>query len=53
MLIKAGNRLSVVGSNVIARQGDVTLIGQQVNIVARSTPRAARNSTRSSKAACP
>ena len=34
VLIKAGNGLNVVGSNVIARQGDVTLIGQQVNIVA-------------------
>ena len=33
VLIKAGNGLNV-GSNVIARQGDVTLIGQQVNIVA-------------------
>ena len=34
VLINAGNGLNVVGSNVIARQGDVTLIGQQVNIVA-------------------
>ncbi|WP_158658300.1 hemagglutinin repeat-containing protein [Achromobacter sp. AONIH1] len=35
-LIKAGNALNVMGSNVLARQGDVTLIGQQVNIGATS-----------------
>ncbi|QQB36310.1 hemagglutinin repeat-containing protein [Achromobacter deleyi] len=31
-LIRAGQSLNVVGSNVLARQGDVTLIGKQVNI---------------------
>ena len=31
-LIRAGQSLDVVGSNVLARQGDVTLIGKQVNI---------------------
>ncbi|WP_155865155.1 hemagglutinin repeat-containing protein [Achromobacter xylosoxidans] len=31
-LISAGRTLNVVGSNVLARQGDVTLIGREVNI---------------------
>lgn len=31
-LIRAGQSLNVVGSNVLARQGDVTLIGRKVNI---------------------
>ncbi|AXA74491.1 filamentous hemagglutinin, partial [Achromobacter insolitus] len=31
-LIKAGEALDITGSNVLARQGDVTLIGQEVNI---------------------
>ncbi|MGE4438956.1 hemagglutinin repeat-containing protein, partial [Achromobacter sp.] len=31
-LIRAGQSLDVVGSNVLARQGDVTLIGKEVNI---------------------
>ncbi|CAB3913720.1 hypothetical protein LMG26846_05154 [Achromobacter insuavis] len=31
-LIRAGQSLNVVGSNVLARQGDVTLIGKKVNI---------------------
>ena len=53
VLINAGNGLNVVGSNVIARQGDVTLIGQQVNIVAALDTARSKNSTRSSKAACP
>ena len=33
-LINAGKSLNVVGSNVLARQGDVTLIGRDVNIAA-------------------
>ncbi|MFY3137464.1 hemagglutinin repeat-containing protein [Achromobacter xylosoxidans] len=33
-LINAGKSLNVVGSNVLARQGDVTLIGRDVNIEA-------------------
>lgn len=33
-LINAGKSLNVVGSNVLARQGDVTLIGRDVSIVA-------------------
>lgn len=32
VLINAGNALNVTGSNVIARQGDITLIGKEVNI---------------------
>ncbi|KRB12167.1 hemagglutinin repeat-containing protein [Achromobacter sp. Root170] len=32
VLINAGNALSITGSNVIARQGDITLIGKEVNI---------------------
>ncbi|WP_175199520.1 hemagglutinin repeat-containing protein, partial [Achromobacter insolitus] len=31
-LIKAGKALNITGSNVLARQGDITLIGQEVNI---------------------
>ncbi|WP_217484141.1 hemagglutinin repeat-containing protein, partial [Achromobacter insolitus] len=31
-LIKAGKALDITGSNVLARQGDITLIGQEVNI---------------------
>ncbi|MFY2028824.1 hemagglutinin repeat-containing protein [Achromobacter xylosoxidans] len=39
-LISAGRTLNVVGSNVLARQGDVTLIGREVNIgAARDTSR--------------
>lgn len=39
-LISAGRTLNVVGSNVLARQGDVTLIGREVNIgAARDAPR--------------
>ncbi|MGB3430325.1 hemagglutinin repeat-containing protein [Achromobacter sp.] len=34
VLINAGKTLNIVGSNVIAPKGDVTLIGQQVNIAA-------------------
>lgn len=33
-LINAGKSLNVVGSNVLARQGDVTMIGRDVSIVA-------------------
>ncbi|AXA80554.1 filamentous hemagglutinin (plasmid) [Achromobacter xylosoxidans] len=33
-LINAGQSLNVVGSNVLARQGDVTMIGRDVNIEA-------------------
>ncbi len=32
VLINAGNALNITGSNVIARQGDITLIGKEVNI---------------------
>jgi filamentous hemagglutinin len=32
VLINAGNALNIMGSNVIARQGDITLIGKEVNI---------------------
>ncbi|SIT29110.1 hemagglutinin repeat-containing protein [Achromobacter sp. MFA1 R4] len=32
VLINAGGSLNITGSNVIARQGDVTLIGKDVNI---------------------
>ncbi|NMK48875.1 hypothetical protein HG262_21845, partial [Achromobacter sp. Bel] len=32
VLINAGGALNVMGSNVIARQGDITLIGKEVNI---------------------
>jgi filamentous hemagglutinin len=32
VLINAGNALNIKGSNVIARQGDITLIGKDVNI---------------------
>ncbi|OWT55528.1 hemagglutinin repeat-containing protein [Achromobacter insolitus] len=31
-LIKAGKALDITGSNVLARQGDITLIGQEVTI---------------------
>lgn len=31
-LINAGGALNIMGSNVVARQGDVTLIGREVNI---------------------
>ncbi|PTN50520.1 filamentous hemagglutinin, partial [Achromobacter xylosoxidans] len=34
VLINAGKTLNIVGSNVVAPKGDVTLIGQQVNIAA-------------------
>ncbi|RBL86188.1 hypothetical protein DDE05_12050, partial [Streptomyces cavourensis] len=33
-LINAGKSLNVVGSNILARQGDVTMIGRDVNIAA-------------------
>ncbi|WP_246289360.1 hemagglutinin repeat-containing protein [Achromobacter deleyi] len=33
-LINAGNSLNVVGSNVLAREGDVTMMGRDVNITA-------------------
>ncbi len=33
-LIDAGTSLNVVGSNLLARQGDITLIGRDVNITA-------------------
>ncbi|MNX32943.1 Adenosine monophosphate-protein transferase and cysteine protease IbpA precursor [compost metagenome] len=32
VLINAGNALNITGSNVIARQGDITLIGKEVSI---------------------
>ncbi|HEY9250700.1 MAG TPA: hemagglutinin repeat-containing protein, partial [Rariglobus sp.] len=32
VLINAGRALNIMGSNVIARQGDITLIGKEVNI---------------------
>ncbi|AYD67039.1 filamentous hemagglutinin N-terminal domain-containing protein [Achromobacter sp. B7] len=32
VLINAGSALNIKGSNVIARQGDITLIGKEVNI---------------------
>jgi filamentous hemagglutinin len=32
VLINAGGALNITGSNVIARQGDITLIGREVNI---------------------
>lgn len=32
VLINAGNALNITGSNVIAPQGDITLIGKEVNI---------------------
>lgn len=32
VLINAGNALNIMGSNVIARQGDITLIGKEVTI---------------------
>ena len=34
VLINAGNALNITGSNVIAPQGDITLIGKEVNICA-------------------
>ncbi|WP_447920685.1 hemagglutinin repeat-containing protein [Achromobacter aegrifaciens] len=34
VLISAGNALNITGSNVLARQGDITLIGKEVNISA-------------------
>ncbi|WP_187639880.1 two-partner secretion domain-containing protein [Achromobacter insolitus] len=32
VLINAGNALNIIGSNALARQGDITLIGKEVNI---------------------
>ncbi|MGB3434168.1 hemagglutinin repeat-containing protein [Achromobacter sp.] len=32
VLINAGGALNIIGSNVLARQGDMTLIGKEVNI---------------------
>jgi len=32
VLISAGNALNIMGSNVIARQGDIALVGKEVNI---------------------
>ncbi|WP_165359304.1 hemagglutinin repeat-containing protein [Achromobacter agilis] len=32
VLINAGNALNIMGSNIIARQDDITLIGKEVNI---------------------
>ncbi|WP_192492132.1 hemagglutinin repeat-containing protein [Achromobacter sp. ACM03] len=34
VLIKAGEALNITGSNLLARQGDMTLIGKEVNIAA-------------------